>query len=104
LLEGCDEEWVHQERREREHSCLRALHSLAENARLNGDDQSSAEFYERAVVLDPWQDASRRGLMEALARSGDTNAALQVYRDFTEVLRSDPRAVPDDETSALYKR
>jgi len=42
--------------------------------------------------------------MEALAKSGDTNAALQVYREFVEVLRSDPKAVPDEQTSALYQR
>src|SRR5262249_37312929 len=51
-----------------------------------------------------WWEAARRGWMEALARKGETNAAIQVYREFLELLKADPRAVPDAQTSALYQR
>ena len=102
LLEGCPEEWVPQERRVREEGCLQALQTLADSALAAGDYGKAAEYSRQAVVLDPWRDGAQRGLMEALSRGGDTNAALQVYREFTELLRADPKAVPDKETSGLY--
>ena len=104
LLEGCMEEWVPQERDSREQSCLDALQILTEAALAEGDHAAAAGYCRRAVSLDPWRDASRRGLMEALNQGGDRNAALQVYREFTELLRSDPKAVPDEKTSVLYGR
>jgi len=104
LLEGCAEEWVGQEREAREQDCLRALSVLAEAALAIGDWKSAADYSRRAVSLDPWRDGARRGLMEALARDGDVNAALQVYREFVTLLRDDPAAAPDEQTSALYAR
>ena len=104
LLEGCLEEWVPQERAVREQSCLQALLILAEAALAAGDFPVAIGYYRQAVSLDPWREAAQRGLMEAFSQDGDSNAALQVYRKFVELLRSDPKAVPDEETSALYAR
>ena len=104
LLEDCAEEWVAQERNAREQDCLQALQTLADAALAAGDHPAAIAYYRRAVSLDPWQEAARRGWMEALAKSGDRNAALQVYREFTDLLRSDPTALPDEATSALYAR
>src|SRR5690242_7247021 len=56
LLEGCTEEWVFQEREEREQNCLQALQKLAEAALTTGDYERAAGFYRRAVSLDPWWD------------------------------------------------
>jgi DNA-binding SARP family transcriptional activator len=81
LLEGCTEEWVSPERAAREQSCMRALQQLADSALAAGDCETASGFYRRAVRIDPWWEAAQRGLMEALAKSGDTNAALQVYRE-----------------------
>jgi predicted ATPase/DNA-binding SARP family transcriptional activator len=102
LLEGCSEEWVGQERAEREQNCVQALQTLAEAALAAHDHSVAARYFRQAIRLDPWRDALQRGLMEALSLSGDRNGALQVYRDFTDLLRSIPRAVPDAQTSALY--
>jgi predicted ATPase/DNA-binding SARP family transcriptional activator len=104
LLEGCTEEWVFQERNVREQNCLQALQQLADAALTAGDYDTAIGYYQRAVSLDPWWDTARRGLMEALSRNGDRNVALQVYREFAELLRSDPNAVPDEQTTALYVR
>ncbi len=104
LLEDCAEEWIGQERNAREQDCLRALQTLADRALTAGDYAAAIAFYRRAISLDPWTEAARRGWMEALAKSGDRNAAMQVYREFVEQLRGDPNAVPDEETSALYAR
>jgi predicted ATPase/DNA-binding SARP family transcriptional activator/Tfp pilus assembly protein PilF len=104
LLEGCNEEWVLQERAVRKQDCLQALQKLGDAALTGGDYEKAVGYYQHAVGMAPWGEVARRGWMEALARSGDINAALQVYREFVEVLRSDPKAVPDEQTSALYQR
>ena len=104
LLEGCAEEWVFQERRVREEYCLQALQTLAEAALTTGEYPVAADYYRRAVDLDPWREEARRGLMKALKYAGDSNAALQVYRDFAQMLRKESQAIPDRETRDLYDR
>lgn len=105
LLEGCTEEWILQDREAREQDCLKALQTLATAAFGAGNYEEAARHWRRAASLDPLWDAARRGLMEALVQEGDSNEALQVYREFAAVLQSaDMRAVPDAETTALYRR
>ena len=104
LLEGCPEEWAPQERREREESCLKALEILAKAAHIARDYEAAAAYWQRAIGLDPLSDRARRGAMETLAALGDRNAALQVYREFVNLLNDDPNAAPDKETTALYRR
>jgi predicted ATPase/DNA-binding SARP family transcriptional activator len=104
LLEGCHEEWVAQEREQREQECLQAFQTLGDAALAAGDHGAAVGYYQRAVSIDPWREGARRGWMEALAKGGDRNAAMQVYRELRELLRSDPTAMPDEETSALYAR
>ena len=104
LLEGCMEEWVFQERSAREQECLQALQKLGDTALTAHDYLRASGFYQRAVHIDPLWDTARRGVMEALAKNGDRNAALQVYREFAELLRNDPGAAPDEQTTALYMR
>jgi predicted ATPase/DNA-binding SARP family transcriptional activator len=104
LLEGCNEEWVPQERAVREQNCLQALQKLGEAALIAGNYEAAVGYYQRAASLDPWLDSARRGWMEALVKSGDRNAAMQVYREFLNVLSSDPTAVPDEQTTAFYRR
>ena len=105
LLEGCAEEWVVQDRDAREQACLKALQTLATAAFEAGNYTTSADYWRRAIALDPFRDAARRGAMAALIQQGDSNAALQVYREFVAALQSaDVRAAPDAETTALYRR
>lgn len=105
LLQACFEEWVVPEREERDSNCLQALLRLAEAAVQIRDHATAMNYYRWATRLDPLADAPRRGWMEALAKSGDTNAALQVYREFRDSLRrDDPYAIPDEQTTALYNR
>jgi len=102
LLQGCTEDWVFQERDSREQKCVQALVRLGEIAALAGDSGLAAERYRQAVVISPLADAPRRGLMEALARSGDRNGALDAYRQFAVILRAEINAEPDEATSRLY--
>ncbi|MEO7718959.1 MAG: tetratricopeptide repeat protein [Capsulimonas sp.] len=102
LLEGCAEEWAEPERTDRETRLLHALGLLSQNALAMGSPEVAAEFCRRAVAIDPWRDTAQREWMEALVQTGDSNAALQVYRNFVDLLRSDPLAAPDAQISALY--
>ena len=104
LLEGMAEEWADQERGARQQDCLRALTTLAEAALAAGDTGAAAYHFRRAVGIAPGWEAARRGLMTALAQGGDSNGAMQVYREYVALLRDDPKATPDAETSALYAR
>jgi predicted ATPase/DNA-binding SARP family transcriptional activator/uncharacterized protein HemY len=104
LLEGCREEWALPERASREQVYLQALQTLGEASLTGGEYDAAAGYYQQAVRMDPWREAERRGWMEALARSGDINAALQVYREFVTFLKDDPKAIPDAQTTALYQR
>src|SRR5262249_30861111 len=78
--------------------------TLADAALTVGDHDTAVGYYQQAANLDPWGDTAHRGLMEALAKSGDSNAALQVYREFVQRLKSDPNAATDEKTTALYVR
>lgn len=104
LLEGCPEEWVLQERKAREDAGVQALLSLGEAALSAEDYSTAAGYYRRVTEIDPFLETGRRKWMEALANSGDTNAALQAYREFVTFLKDDPKAAPDIQTSALYQR
>ncbi|BDI28512.1 hypothetical protein CCAX7_005630 [Capsulimonas corticalis] len=104
LLEGCFEEWALPERAQREKQCLTALRMLSQNALAAGNAGAAAEFCRRAAAIDPWRDTAQREWMEALVQAGDSNAALQVYRDFVHLLSSDPQAAPDAQTTLLYTR
>ncbi|BDI28535.1 hypothetical protein CCAX7_005860 [Capsulimonas corticalis] len=104
LLEGCGEEWAGQEQTAREQDCLRALGKLADAAMAAGDWAAAADYSQRAAVMDPWREEARRGWMEALARAGNVNAALQVYHEFARLLRDDSNMAPEEPTTALYTR
>lgn len=102
LMEGCAEEWVFQERDARERACVGALNRLGEIATLGGDYATAAERYRRAAALSPLADGPRRGLMDALARGGDRNGALDVYRQFADLLRAEIGVEPEEATTGLY--
>ena len=104
LLEGCNEEWASQERLIREQQCLTAWQKLGDAAAHAGDWTRAAERYRRVVGMDAWNETARREWMSALAKSGDRNAALQVYREFTTLLRDTPNATPDALTTELVTR
>lgn len=104
LLEDCNEEWVPQERAAREADCLRGLQTLGEKALSAKEYERAIAHFSRAVSLDAWRDAPRRGMMQALAAQGDVNAALQTYRDFAHLLSAEASATPDAATTELYRR
>jgi len=104
LLEGCQEEWVHQERNAREQACVLALESVADRCVSAGAYATAVLHYQRAIPLDPWRDSLRRGLMTALDAAGDVNAAVQAYRDYAFLLSREGGTIPEAPTTSLYTR
>lgn len=102
FLEGCNEEWVPQERDAREIECLRALQVLGDQAMQADDGERALAYFSRAATIDVWRDAPRRGQMQALAKMGDVNAALYVYREFAHFLSATASSEPDPVTTDLY--
>jgi DNA-binding SARP family transcriptional activator len=104
LLQGCVEEWVLQERESREQAYLAALETLASQAMAQEKLAAAVHYLRRLVVADPLRDSAQRGLMQALAATGDVAAATQVYRDFRVQLHQELNASPDAETTTLYQQ
>lgn len=104
LLDGSSEDWIVQERDKRANQCLVALHTLADLSNNALDYDSAIDFCRRAVAMAPLRDSAYRTMMQILARKGDINSALHIYRQYAAQLHSDPRAVPDPATHDLYLR
>lgn len=104
LLEGCLEEWALPERDSRQQAYLNAIEALGEIAENQGDFQEAEALLRRAEGIDSLRDTTQRGLMRVLAATGDTPAALFVYREYRLRLRREMNVEPDAETTALYQR
>ncbi|WP_394793418.1 ATP-binding protein [Armatimonas sp.] len=104
LLEGCDEEWVTAERTSRAQAYLSALERLAESALVRGDSSAAIRRLRAVVALDPLHESTQRTLMNTLADTGDSAAAIQVYRDLRLYLRRELNTETDPETTALFRR
>jgi predicted ATPase/class 3 adenylate cyclase len=104
LLEGCDEEWVFEERHAREQTYLQARLRLASLARA-GNEFSQAEAHLRAVIaVDPLREEAQRALMETLFAAGSYTAAVTVYQELQAYLRREQHSDPDPKTTDLYRR
>ncbi len=104
LLEGCQEEWAFLERESRQQACLNALETLADLAERQQDYSEALNLLRRAVGMDSLRDTIQRGLMRVLAATGDTPAALFVYREYRLHLRREMNLEPDAETLQLYQQ
>lgn len=97
LLEGCSEEWVFGERRQRE-----VLYTEARLARARSTPPDEACIHLRALLeVDPLHEDAVRRLMTLYGQLGRQSEALEVFRGFRECL-STQSLVPDPQTKALY--
>jgi predicted ATPase/DNA-binding SARP family transcriptional activator len=104
LLEGCEEEWVAEERRTRERAYLAALEALADDARTRGDLAAAERALRQTVAADPLRESAQRALIETLAAGGSVAAAMQVYRELRELLHRELNAEPARETQVLFQQ
>jgi predicted ATPase/DNA-binding SARP family transcriptional activator len=104
LLEGCEEEWVFQERLAREQAYLGALEELAQHALARGAAAAAERHLRLVVGIDPLRESAQRALMQALAAGGNYGAALLTYRELRLRLHRELNAPPDPETERLFEQ
>lgn len=104
LLEGCREPWLQADREQYERAYLGALERLSREAEARGDLALAAGYLRRAAATVPGSEPVHRSLMAVLSRSGETQAAIEVYQRLRRWLHRECAAEPDAETTALYQR
>ena len=104
LLEGCNEEWVFQERERREADLLHALKALADHSHAMGDYNQAGEYYQRALSIDPFKESLYRDLMICRAREGNASEAIHLFRQLRELLHRELHQEPSPETRDLFER
>ena len=67
-----------------------------------GDTERAVEVGERILRLEPLHEAALRRLMRLYGESGRRGAAVQLYRTFSDALRTELDAQPEAETRAVF--
>ena len=101
LLDGLDDDWVHELRDEHRERVASALAGLAAEAEADGDLAAATALTRRIVVLDPLAEEPQRELIRRLAAAGDRSAALGAYRRLQDRLRSELGIAPSPRTREL---
>jgi DNA-binding SARP family transcriptional activator len=106
FLAGEDAPWIDDVRRTLAELHLRALEAYAHAGLAIGGTELAAAVRagKRLTRLEPYRETGYRLLMEALAREGNTAAALTVYDDLRTRLRADLGVAPSEQTQELHKR
>jgi predicted ATPase/DNA-binding SARP family transcriptional activator len=81
-------------------SALRALVAHHQG----GEPDLAARFAQRWVELEPLEEPAHQALIEALARAGQSGAALRVYDQWVARLRAELEVSPEPRTERLVER
>ena len=79
----------------------KVLERLHFAAREQGDTNTAIDSARRILATDPLREDMHRALMETLADSGDTRAALRQFEILRRILRREDEGEPEAETSEL---
>lgn len=103
-LDGCPEFelWMTAVRSELEQLAAGALSQLARHYHAQADVEQALPLYRRCLALNPYDEAALRGLMLALATSGQRGAALAQYASFRHELHDELGAQPEAQTADLF--
>lgn len=104
LLAGCDEEWLVQERSDREERYGWALESLARLAQERRDARSAVRWLRQLLAADPLNERAQASLMRALASSGDHAGVVQAYRAYRLLIHAELQTEPSASLVSLYKQ
>jgi two-component SAPR family response regulator len=103
-LDGADYPWAEAHLR-RLHACLAELLEAVARARLEAEDPRRAlEAAERALTIDPLNEAFCRLAMQAESVLGLRDAIRQRYEHLRKLLDKRLGLEPEKETRALYRR
>ncbi|MFZ1753514.1 MAG: BTAD domain-containing putative transcriptional regulator [Caldilineaceae bacterium] len=98
------EEWMLAQRARYREIALQAMHELVELRMDQGDYTDAIHTATRLLALDSWREEAHRTLMLALARTGQSSAALAQYENCRQILQEVFGAEPSVETTQLYER
>jgi DNA-binding SARP family transcriptional activator len=97
------DEWLFSERESHQRELAGALERLVREQLALGRWDPAIGHARRWSALDPLHEPAHRALMEAYARSGESAAAVQQYRDAAAVLDRELGVAPLPETTSLYE-
>ena len=103
LLDGLDDDWVHEARDAHRERVAGVLAELAAQAEVDGDLRGAAALTRRLVALDPLAEEPQRELIRRLAAAGDRSAALTTYKRLQDRLRSELGLAPSAATRELVE-
>lgn len=98
------ERWIEHERGRLAQRAMLALRQLAEGAGERQEHDAAVRWWRQLATLDPLAAQPAIGLMTALARMGDTAAALKHARIYETLIRNELDAAPDPAVTALVDR
>jgi len=105
-LDGSEEfeRWVEAERERLVRRAARAFETLAKDAGVRADHATAAEWWRCLAELDPLSAEATLGRMTALAAAKERAEALQVGREYVELVRRELDAAPARAIGKLMER
>lgn len=97
-------EWLLLQREQLQRLMLDVLSTLTTMLLEAGDYSAAQRYAQQQLALDNWRESAYRQLMEALAASGQRNAALIQYENCRRVLLAGLSVEPEKATVALYEQ
>ncbi len=98
------DEWRLWQETTRHHKMLAALTSLIAYQAARHDEARVQHHARRQIALEPWREEGHRHLMMALARSGQTSAALKQYEACRRILQEEVGVEPSADLQALAEQ
>ncbi|MEX2195638.1 MAG: AAA family ATPase [Thermoleophilaceae bacterium] len=103
LLEGAEDEWMHEERDAHRERVGELCERLAADAEEGGDASGAVDWSRRRAGLDPLGEEAWRELVRRLAKAGDLPGALAAYERLGERLRDELGIAPSAATRSLVE-
>ena len=105
LKEGAGfNEWALAKGEDLRREFVSVLETLVEDYEVLHQLTSAIPFAQRLIVLDPFNEAAQRKLMQLFALTDQQNAAIQQYLSMEKLLRKEFNLDPQPETRELYKK
>ncbi len=98
------ENWQLAQRQSLREAATALLEHLIEKSEAERDYTAGITYLHRLIKLDPWREEAQRRLMAFLARTGQLNAALAQYKQFSTELGQELGVEPAAETVAFARR
>lgn len=98
------EEWMLAQRARYRESALQTMHELTDLLMAQGDYTGAIHTATRLLALDSWREEAHRALMLALARTGQSSAAMAQFESCRRILQDVFGAEPSATTTELYER